>query len=275
MRLGRLSVRYVLFAALLLLGALLFSGCGVFSSPQNTFAPEGEVAKLQRDLFVIVMIPALLIMIGVFAAILYIVVRFRRRSESDPIPEQVHGNTRLELTWTILPTILLIGIAVPTLWGIIKLGETPGAEALHVTVIGSQWQWNYEYTDPEFLDADGNPLLTTEFYVPVDRDVALEIEAADVLHSFWIPKIAGKTDAVPGRTNRMWIKADSPGTYAGQCAEFCGIRHPQMKAELIAVEPAEFEAWAQEQMSGGPGEGAPDEGGSPGGPEGPGPTASP
>jgi len=267
MRLGRLSARYVLFAVLLLLSVLLFSGCGVFSSPQNTFAPEGEVAKMQRDLFVIVMIPALLIMIGVFAAMIYIVVRFRRRSDSDPIPEQVHGNTRLELTWTILPTILLIGIAVPTLWGILKLGNQPGADALHVTVVGSQWQWTYEYTDPEFLDANGNPLITTEFYIPVDRDIALEIEALDVLHSFWIPKIAGKTDAVPGRSNDMWFNADTPGTYVGQCAEFCGIGHPAMKAELIALAPGEFEAWAQEQMSSEP------DGGGPETPESP--TASP
>lgn len=252
MRLGRLSVRYVLFAALPLLSVLLFSGCGVFSSPQNTFAPEGEVAKMQRDLFVIVMIPALLIMIGVFAAMLYIVIRFRRRSESDPIPEQVHGNTRLELTWTILPTILLIGIAVPTLWGIIKLGNQPGEDALHVTIVGSQWQWSYEYTDAEFLDANGNPLITTELYVPVGRDIDLEIESLDVNHSFWIPKIAGKTDAIPGRSNDMWFKADTAGTYVGQCAEFCGIGHPAMKADLIALGPSEFEAWAQEQMSGEP-----------------------
>lgn len=255
MRLGRLSVRYVLFAVLLLLSVLLFSGCSVFSSPQNTFAPEGEVAKMQRDLFVIVMIPALLIMIGVFAAMLYIVVRYRRRSDSDPIPEQVHGNTRLELTWTILPTILLIGIAVPTLIGVVKLGNQPGAEALHVTVVGSQWQWTYEYTDADFLDPSGNPLSTTELYVPVGRKVALEIDSLDVNHSFWIPKIAGKTDAIAGRHNHMWLKADTPGTYVGQCAEFCGIGHPAMKTELIALEPSEFEAWAQEQMSGEPGGG--------------------
>jgi cytochrome c oxidase subunit 2 len=156
---------------------------------------------------------------------------------------------RLELAWTIAPALLLLGIAVPTLASIIHLGRDAKADALHVTVTASRFAWNFEYTDPEFVDAHGNALTTNELHIPVDREIAVELEAQDVIHSFWVPKLAGKLDVVPGRNNRMWFNATAPGVYAGQCAEFCGIGHSIMKFTVVAEEQAGFQAWVDEQLA--------------------------
>lgn len=227
----------------------LLTGCGAFGGDQNTFAPEGEVADKQRDLFVIVTIIATLILIGVSAALVYIMVRYRRRSDDEPPPKQVHGNTRLELAWTIAPALLLLVIAVPTVTGIIDLGREPKADALHVHVIASRFSWSFEYTDPEFADADGDPLRSAELHIPVDREIGVELESQDVIHSFWVPKLAGKLDVMPGRNNRMWFNATKAGTYSAQCAEFCGIGHSVMRFSVVAQEEADFQAWVDEQLA--------------------------
>jgi cytochrome c oxidase subunit 2 len=248
MKLGRTYVRQVLAAALLLFNMVLLAGCGALGGPQNTFAPDGPVARDQRNLFLLVMWPALAIMVAVFVALVYIMIRYRRRGDSDPIPEQVHGNTRLELAWTIAPTILLIVIAVPTLMGIVKEGRAAGPDALPVTVHAIQWDWNFEYTG--ITDADGNTLQSDTLYIPVGRDVDFALNSIDVIHSFWVPKLAGKRDVIPGRTNHLRFSADTPGTYSGQCAEFCGIGHPIMKFDVIALSPEDFDAWVKQQLGG-------------------------
>ncbi len=238
-----------LAAAVLLLGFVVFLvGCGAFGGDQNTFAPKGEVAEKQRDLFFLVLWPAIVILLLVSGALVYALVRFRRRSEDEAPPKQVHGNTRLEIAWTLAPLVLLLGIAVPTVMGIIDLGRAPSADALQVTVIGRQWFWEFEY--PEFADADGKPLTSTgTLRIPVEREIGVSLVSPDVIHSFWVPKLAGKQDVVPGRTNQMWFKADVPGTYPGQCAEFCGLQHAKMRFDVIALEEEEFEAWVEEQLA--------------------------
>ena len=254
MRLGRLRFAHLLLAALALVTLFLVTGCGSLGGPQNTFAPEGDVAKTQRDLFVLVMIPGFIIMVGVFAACIYIMVRFRRR-DSDGIPEQVHGNTRLELAWTIAPSILLIAIAIPTLISIVDLGEAADEDALNVTVYAYQWDWFFQY--PDYRDADGNAVTSTDLYVPVGQEVDYALESGtpttnpDVIHSFWIPKLAGKQDVIPGRINHLKFTAEEVGVFSGQCVEFCGIGHPVMRFELNAVAQADFDAWIQEQLDAG------------------------
>ena len=245
----KISSVHVLAAILVLLFAILLVGCGAWGGDQNTLAPKGEVAEKQRDLFLLVLWPAIAVLVLVSAVLIYALVRFRQRSEDEPPPKQVHGNVRLEIAWTIAPSILLAVIAVPIVMGIIDLGRAPSDDALRVTVIGRQWFWEFEY--PEFPDADGSPLKTIgKLYVPTEREIGVSLVSPDVIHSFWVPKLAGKQDVVPGRTNRMWFKADVPGTYAGQCAEFCGLLHAKMKFDVVALEPDEFETWIREQLAG-------------------------
>lgn len=239
MKLLHLSAKKLAAIAILAVVTVLMTGCGALGSDQNTFSPSGEVAQKQFDLIFIVLIPATLICIGVMGALLYIMIRYRRR-EGDGIPEQVHGNDRLEIGWTIAPTLLLLVVAVPVVMGIIELGGDADDDALGVTVVAFQWDWRFRYTDPEYADADGNPLETIDLYIPVDRDVDVELEALDVIHSFWVPKLAGKLDVMPGRTNGMWFNATEPGVYAGQCAEFCGLSHSFMRFSTTALPEEQF-----------------------------------
>lgn len=245
-RLYGLGVRRLIVSVMLVsMLALTLSGCDV-DTPQNTFDPKGEVADKQKDVFLAAMWPALIIMIGVLLATVIIVLRFRRRDD-DPIPKQTHGNTRLELAWTIAPALLLLGLGIPmvaTLWDI---GGDPSDDAFQVDVQGVQWQWLFSY--PELIDENGQPLGPEigEVTVPVGREIAINLSSPDVIHSFWLPKIAGKLDAVPGRDNRMWIKVDEPGSYSGQCAEFCGLSHADMTFVVHALSEEDFEAWMAEQ----------------------------
>ena len=237
-------------AALLLLSlAVLFAGCSAFGGDQNTFNPEGDVAKKQLEVFYWALWPAVVILILVTGALIYTLVRFRRKSEDDPLPKQVHGNFRLEIAWTIAPTIVLLALAVPMIAAIIDLGGDPDADALHVNVTAQRFSWLFEY--PSLVDAGGTSLRAAvdELYIPVDREIVVHLESVDVNHSFWVPKLAGKLDAIPGRTNDLKFNATSPGTFSGQCAEFCGIGHANMKFTIIALEEPEFQVWCEEQLA--------------------------
>ena len=116
-------------------------------------------------------------------------------------------------------------------------------------VVASQWQWSFQYTDPEFALPDGSPLTSKELHMPVGRKVGFLLQSPDVIHSFWVPKLAGKLDVIPGRNNQLRFDAQEPGTYSGQCAEFCGIGHPAMRFTVIAQTEDDFQAWALEEMN--------------------------
>lgn len=229
--------------------AVLFVGCNALGGDQNTFAPEGDVAQKQLDVFYLALWPAVVVLILVTGALVYALVRFRRKSDDDPLPKQVHGNFRLEIAWTIAPTILLMILAVPMVAAIIDLGGEPDEDALHVNVTAQRFSWLFEY--PTLLDDDGTPLRADvdELHIPVDREIVVHLQSVDVIHSFWVPKLAGKLDVVPGRTNDLKFNATSPGTFSGQCAEFCGIGHAGMKFNIIALEEPEFQAWCEEQLA--------------------------
>ena len=235
-------------AALLLAVLFLVVGCST-GDPQNTFSPEGDVAERQRDLFNLVLWPAVAVLVMVEALLVYAVVRFRRK-KGDELPAQVHGNTRMELGWTIAPAVLLLAIAVPTVYAVVELSRSPAAAALQVKVTGIQWRWQFEYSD--IKDSEGKPLqVFDELHIPVDKEIGAYLEALDVIHSFWVPKLAGKLDIIPGRTNRMWFNATKPGTYSGQCAEFCGLGHAGMRLTVVAESDEDFQAWVDEQLNGG------------------------
>jgi cytochrome c oxidase subunit 2 len=245
--------RLALLLPLLALIALGLTGCGT-DTPQNTFAPEGPVAHDQREIFLYAMWPAIVIMILVEVGLVVLLLRFRRRRD-DEVPKQVHGNTPLEIGWTVVPALLLAILAVPMLAILFDLGREPKDDAFVVNVTGVQWLWLFEY--PSVLDEDGNPVTTTgEIHFPAEQEIALHITAQDVIHSFAIPRLAGTRDAIPSadlddtagldHVETMWIRADKPGTYAGQCREFCGLGHADMKIVAHAHSPEDFEAWMAE-----------------------------
>ncbi len=258
------QVRRFVTAALLIALLALLVGCGAVDDPQNTFAAEGDVARKQRDILIVwVLGPAAVIFVVVQALLIYAVIRFRRKKGQE-LPRQVHGNIRLEYAWTIAPAILLLIIAVPTVAGVIDLGRDAADDALQVRVIGQQFSWTFQY--PDLTDAEGNPLTViglpgevgkpstgrpAELHIPVDREIGVTLESVDVIHSFWVPKLAGKLDVVPGRTNSMWFNATKIGSYSGQCAEFCGFQHADMRLIVVAESEEDFEAWVADQLEGG------------------------
>src|SRR5436309_11037888 len=229
-----------IFATLLLLGliALLFSACGT-DTPQNTFATKGDVAHDQRTIFLLAMWPAIGVMIFVEVGIVLILLRFRRR-RADEVPKQVHGNTRLEVLWTIVPAIALVILAVPMMSILFDVGRSPKADAFTINVTGLQWQWLFEY--PDVKDANGKPITLAGdpgtapsghanaplVHLPAGREIKVVLKAQDVIHSFAIPRIAGTRDAIPGHEEVFWIEIDEPGTLHGQCREFCGFGHAGM-----------------------------------------------
>jgi cytochrome c oxidase subunit 2 len=235
--------------ALFLLGvlALLMTGCDA-DVPQNTFDAEGEVARKQRDLFYLSMWPAIVVMIGVLGGIVVIALRFREKDPNSRPPKQTHGNTRLEIAWTIAPAVLMLGLGIPVVAMIAELGEDPGADAYYIDVTGQRFSFAFEY--PEITDADGNPLFVPgEAHIPTGRRVAFRLHSIDVIHSFWVPKLGGKLDMIPNVDNVLWLKADRPDTFSGQCAELCGIEHANMKFVIHADSPDDFAAWEEEQRA--------------------------
>lgn len=206
---------------------------------QSTFGTAGPIAKDQADLFKFIFWIAAIVFILVEGAVIYIAIRFRRRSDTDKLPYQTHGNNRLEITWTILPVLILAVIAVPTLTDIWEQQNTVPedlGEVLNVEAVGHQWWFEFRYPNHEVITSN-------ELHIPVNRPVAFKLESQDVIHSFWVPKIAGKVDMVPLNDNYMWMIGDEVGEYYGQCAEFCGIAHAHMRFRVIVHEESDFQAW--------------------------------
>ena len=203
--------------------------------PQSVLHPKGEFARITDAVFMQTVWWAVLVFVLVQGALLYAMYRFRGRP-GDAEPDQIHGNTTLEIVWTIIPAVILAVIAVPTVKAIFKTSEMPGNNPLTVEVIGHQWWWEFRY--PEYQLTTAN-----ELHVPVNRTIHLRMGSADVLHSFWVPQFAGKRDVFPNRETRLWFVAEEAGNYPAQCTEFCGIQHGKMAYRVIASEPAEFDAW--------------------------------
>lgn len=221
----------------------LLTGCANSSLPQDALDPEGPFARKVHNLAMPVFGVAGIVFVIVEGLIVYSVIKFRRRSD-DESPVQVHGNAKAELAWTIAPALTLALVGIFTVGTIIDLDRVPkGDDVLKVNVTGHQWWWEYEYPDQKVVTAN-------ELHIPTGTDVAITLRSEDVIHSFWPPKLAGKIDVIPNRENHMTINADNPGIYYGQCAEFCGISHANMRLRVVAHDPAEFEAWVKSNAAG-------------------------
>ncbi len=166
--------------------------------------------------------------------LLYMAARFRARP-GDGEPRQVFGHRNLEIGWTAAPALILAVVFVLMLPAL-RSASAPEGDALPVVAIGHQWWWEFQYPNQGALTAN-------ELHIPVGQPVHVQLESADVIHSFWIPRLNGKTDLIPGKTNYLWLHAQEADTYLGQCAEFCGIQHAWMLLRVVAQAPADFDAW--------------------------------
>ena len=185
------------------------------------------------------------VVVGVLVSglILYSAFRFRRKYD-DEEPEQVHGHNKLELTWTIVPFVILFALFLLTAANMSYINDQPANSYMHVHVIGEQFDWRFEY--PYTTSAGKKFQKSTILTIPADQPVALDLDSRDVAHSFYVPALAGQMNAIPGQTNTMWIQARA-GKYYGQCTELCGTGHAQMLVEIDALPMDKYQAWLQQQ----------------------------
>ncbi len=261
----RFDLTKVLRSSLLALGGLsllLLTGCEkaqkVFSlsGPQSTILTQGPVAKAQYDVFMVTVYVTMFIFVIVGAVLAYAQIKFRAKTAADEHaepPEQSHGNPLIEVGLIVASVALLVVIAIPTLKNIWFTHDVPEAEranAMDVNAIGYQWWFKFEYPSEMVKQPTGGeaPLVTAnELVVPAGVPVRVHLRTIDVIHSFWIPKLAGKVDMIPNRANFLWFKADKPGYYYGQCAEYCGESHAIMRFRVIALSPADYVKWLDNQ----------------------------
>ncbi|PYO53083.1 MAG: cytochrome c oxidase subunit II [Candidatus Rokuibacteriota bacterium] len=221
---------------------------GIATTP-SMFAPASTPAFAIRELSFLV----LAIVTGIFVVVagltVYAIIRYRRRPGDDGRePPQVYGSTQIELAWTVVPFLIVIVLFLTTARYIFAIERHPAPpDALEVTVVGNQWWWEIRYPGLGIVTAN-------ELHVPVS-DAArptptfITLESADVIHSFWIPQLAGKMDVIPGQRNRTWVEPRTPGTYVGQCAEFCGVQHAGMLLTVTVHSPDDFARWVAAQQA--------------------------
>ena len=222
----------------LLLAAL--TACSHAQYPQTTLDPQGDFARISDRIQMNTFWWAAVVFVLVEGALLFAIFRFRGKPD-DPEPAQVHGNTTLEIIWTAIPALILAMIAVPTVKAIFSTAAIP-QHALEVQVVGHQWWWEFRYPNDSIVTAN-------ELHVPVGQVVSLRMGSGDVIHSFWIPALAGKRDVFPDRETRLWFTAEKAGKYSGQCAEFCGEEHGLMAFNVVAEPADSFARWMAHMRS--------------------------
>jgi cytochrome c oxidase subunit II len=218
-------------------------------NPTNIFAPAGTPAHSIFGLSMLVLGITGSIFLVVAGLLLYVLVRYRSRT-SDPSneqePPQIYGSNQIELSWTVIPILFVVMLFLATARVIYSTEHAPKpSDALDVTVVGHQFWWEYRYSKLGVVTAN-------ELHIPVSdagrpQPTYLTMSSADTDHSFWVPRLAGKTDVIPNRVNTMWIDPEATGLYLGQCAQYCGVEHAKMLIRVYADTPAAFEEWIAHQ----------------------------
>jgi len=235
-RLRRLA-SYAFFAAL----AIAAVSCNE-AHPNTTLVPHSDFGREIDFLWDRLLLLGTIVFVLVEGVLIFVVIKYRRR-ENQPKPPQTHGSTKLEITWTLIPAVILVFIAVPTVRTIFITQAQAAPGSLNIDVTGHQWWWEFRY--PEYGVTTAN-----EIYIPAGRTVSFRLRSADVIHSFWTPQLGGKRDVVTNRTNYLWYTPDSStvsSVWNGFCAEYCGASHANMRFRVFTVTPAQFESWVAGQ----------------------------
>ena len=232
--------------------AFLLSSCdglgGISPIFPTPVSPNGQGIY---NLYVGISIPAIVIFIGVEVALLWVVLRYRRsRQPAGYVPPQIHGHTGLEVAWTLAPLVVVLAIAGYSFVELQKDFQPISNQQMLVVVSGHQFGWNYDYGNGVVIHQEGTlagdvpPLV-----VPVNTLVKLQFQGTDVIHSWWVPAISGKTDAVPGYDNFSWLKINQVGSWRGECAELCGVGHGTMQIIVQAMSQSDYDQWMQKQVA--------------------------
>jgi cytochrome c oxidase subunit II len=222
--------------------ALAGAGCAPTSVTE-----QGRAIYATYNFFLYVAAVVFLVVSGL---LVWSMIRYRRRG--DELPKQIHGNNKLELTWTLIPLLLVIVLFVVTIQAQNKSLEKSARPALEVDVLAFQWSWRFAY-EGQGVEVVGAPGRVPELVVPVGQPVRIRLRSADVVHSFYVPRTLFKRQAIPGRTTEFDLTFEKVGTYQGHCVQFCGLAHDDMLFRVRVVSPGEFQSWlAQASRSGSP-----------------------
>lgn len=232
------------FKVFSLLGFLMFALAGCGKENLTALLPKGDSAHTSMKLIILTTIIMTAVFLVVIVVYVIVLLRFRKKKgQEDYIPKQVEGHIGLETVWTIIPIILVLVIAVPTTVATFDLADDSNAKKnINIDVTGNQFWWHFNYT--------GDKVQTSQdLYIPTGKTVYLHLKSTDVIHSFWVPALAGKIDANVENTNTMKLKADEEGVYWGKCAEFCGDSHSLMDFKVIAVSPEKYDQWVKDMKN--------------------------
>ena len=226
-----------------------FAVCSVARAASSTsiFSTQSTPAREVHELSLFVLLISAIIFIGVSSLLIYALVRFRAREGETAEPPQVFGSVQIELSWTIIPILIIVVLFLATARVLFSVQDAPKpSTALDVTVVGHQFWWEFRY--PQY-----NVVTANELHIPASnpatpRPTFMKLTSADVMHSFWVPQLAGKTDLLPNRVNEMWIDPQKPGLYVGQCAQFCGAQHAKMLLRVYVDTPEDFQRWIAAQQ---------------------------
>lgn len=221
---------------------------GQIDSVTNIFRPLSQPAQEIKETSFLVLAICAVIFVVVAGLLVYAIVRFRHRAGDEATePPQVYGSNQIETAWTVLPILIVFVLILVTSRTIADIqNRKPATGSVNATVVGHQWWWEIRYPELGIVTAN-------ELHVPAStegnqRPTFLKLQSADVAHSFWVPQLAGKTDLIPNRENLMWIAPNEPGTYLGNCAEYCGTQHARMLIRVVVHTPQDFERWVKEQQ---------------------------
>jgi cytochrome c oxidase subunit 2 len=244
-------VKVLVWTIGLVLGAIALSACGIGGLSPIFPQPVSPNGQNIYNLYLIISIPAIIVFLGVEAALLWVVVKYRRTNQAPGyVPPQVHGNTTLEIAWTIAPLIIVLGIAGLSFVELQNDFQPRSDSAFTVVVSGHQFGWDYTYPEGFTVHQEGTLAGDVPpFVVPVDTIVKLQFRGTDVIHSWWVPAISGKTDAVPGYDNYSWLKINQVGRWRGECAELCGVGHATMQIIVQSMSQPDYQAWVQQQVA--------------------------
>ncbi|MBC8514528.1 cytochrome c oxidase subunit II [bacterium] len=228
-----------------LLGAFILGATSLGAdAPMDWTKAEGPVAASEWGVFLTTLWVDVGILIIVGGLLTYAIFKFRAKEGDDTPPKQVHGNIKLEVGIMVVSALLLVVIEIPNVKAIWYTASPPeGREVMDINIIGHQWWWEVEYPSLGIKTAN-------EIMIPVGKVVNFHLASADVIHSFWVPRLGGKLDLIPGKVNQLWLEADKPGEYYGQCAELCGVSHANMRLRVFAQTDEDFEIWVSSQLEG-------------------------
>ena len=245
-------MRIVLSIAGLAALTFILSSCDVGGIRPIFPDPVSPNGRAIFDTYLYISIPAIIVFVAVEAALLWVVIKYRRsRQPAGYVPPQVHGHTGLEIAWTIAPLILVLGIAGYSFAELQQNFQPISNQQMTVVVTGHQFGWAYDYGNGVVVHQEQDLGGKVEpFVVPTNTLVKLQFRATDVIHSWWVPAISGKTDAVPGYDNFSWMKINKVGIYRGECAELCGVGHSNMQIIVQAMDQKDYDIWVRVQQSG-------------------------